>query len=78
MAIDLRSIIDYLRRQKALVDEAISQLERFEENPDSSSPETAPKRRGRKFMGEEERQRASERMKQRWAMRRTTGKGLTN
>ena len=55
----------YLQREK--LDRAIEQLERLA----SDSPvDSAPKRRGRKFMGDEERKIVSARMKNYWAARR--------
>jgi len=65
--IDLENVLEQLRRRKELVEQAIAQLEGL------IAATKAPgdrDRRGRKSMGEAERQQVSSRMKTYWAKRR--------
>ena len=60
---DIHAMIRELYAEKQKLDRTIAALEAME----SDAPPV--KRRGRKFMGEEERQRVSERMRRYWAKR---------
>ena len=62
---DIPSLLNDLRAQKRQLEEAITSLEELQ----AGSP-SAVKRRGRKFMGDKERQEVSVRMKRYWASRR--------
>jgi hypothetical protein len=66
---ELQPIIDFLTHQRLMIDQTIACLERLSQTADPTSP-AAPKRRGRKFMGTDDRQKVSERMKEYWAARR--------
>ena len=70
---DYSAIIKALRAQADAIDRAIANLEALT-LPDGSTPSPAPKRRGRKSMGEAERQQVSERMKRHWAKRQKRAK----
>ena len=59
-------MIKLLRAHKDQIDRAIAQLESLN-SPDGIH---LPKRRGRKFMGPEERKEVAERMRRYWAGRR--------
>ncbi|HTQ54979.1 MAG TPA: hypothetical protein VMI94_10995 [Bryobacteraceae bacterium] len=63
---DLNKAIRDLYQELEKLNEVIAALEQFE----STGTMPAPRRRGRKSMGEEERQQVSERMKKYWATRR--------
>ena len=68
---EIQKVIEYLNEQRTMIDETIVCLERLAGSAPAFSP--APpsgKRRGRKFMNEEDRQKVSERMRQYWAARR--------
>jgi hypothetical protein len=71
---DLNSILDFLRAERAKVDAAIAALEQLV----AAHPETMRSGRGRKQMGSEERQEVSSRMKQYWASRRRVSKKTRN
>ena len=71
---DLTEIIRTLYAEKAKVEHSIAALEALD--PSHKSGPNPERRRGRKFMGEEERQQVSERMKRYWASRRETVNGL--
>ncbi len=61
-----------------MIDETIVCLERLAGSaPAFSSVPPSGKRRGRKFMNEEDRQKVSERMRQYWASRRPVETGRT-
>ena len=62
---DIHAMIRELNEQKAKLDRTIAALEAL-----GSAP--TPKRRGRKSMGEEERQQVAERMRRYWAKRHKT------
>jgi hypothetical protein len=64
--VDLDKLIEKLTQERAALDEIIASLEQLQ----SVVPvERVKKRRGRKFMGEAERQDVSARMKKYWAAR---------
>jgi hypothetical protein len=66
----IQKVIEYLNQQRAMIDETISCLERLSEGSSPFAATEPAKRRGRKFMHEDDRQKVSERMKQYWASRR--------
>jgi hypothetical protein len=63
---NLQSTIRDLRDERERLSKAIAELERLQQGEHFSRP-----RRGRKFMGAEERKRVAERMRRYWANRRT-------
>jgi len=65
---DLRKTIEDLHREKEKLDRAIASLEELKGAVTVAAP--PKKRRGRKFMGAEERLRVSTRMKLLWASMR--------
>lgn len=71
---NLTEIIRTLYVEKAKVEDSIAALEALG-SVQSTAPEPA-RRRGRKFMGVEERQQVSERMKRYWDNRRQQQIGL--
>jgi len=71
---DLSEIIRTLYAEKAKVENSIAALESLDSAQQGTPP--AGRRRGRKFMGDEERQQVSERMKKYWASRREMIGGL--
>jgi hypothetical protein len=72
---DLYKIISTLYEEKKRLDRLIESLEALQENGGPVDPRTLKKRRGRKSMSAEEKQKVSERMKQYWAIRRARGTG---
>lgn len=66
---DLNKAIRDLHEELEKLNQLIEALEEFK----STGTLPAPRRRGRKSMGEQERQVVSERMKKYWANRRRTG-----
>lgn len=66
---DLNKAIRDLHKELEKLNQLIEALEEFK----STGTLPAPRRRGRKSMGEQERQVVSERMKKYWADRRKTG-----
>lgn len=77
---DLERMIQELRERLRYVDRIIAALEQLERATMGEIPdeECGPKRRGRKFMTEEERLRVSERMKKYWSARRKAKDSDTN
>jgi len=69
---DLLKAIRQLYEERARLDRVISALEDLQKNAGAAPPEAASLtgRRGRKGMGDDERQVVSERMKKYWAARR--------
>jgi hypothetical protein len=67
---DLDKIIAKLQGERAKLDEVISSLEQLKRSGADVPKEVIKKRRGRKFMNEEDRREVSERMKRYWAARR--------
>jgi hypothetical protein len=65
---DLRKVIESLRREKERLDRVIALLEELEGAHTAGAP--PKKRRGRKSMSHEERLEVSERMKKYWSGRR--------
>jgi hypothetical protein len=65
---DLLGLIKELQARKQQLDRTIAALETLES-------QTPAKRRGRKFMGEAERQAVAERMRRYWANRRNRAAG---
>ena len=65
--LELRNLIEHLNARRELLSAAIADLEQL-----CNSGEMTMKRPGRKFVDPEERRQISERMKARWAMRRST------
>lgn len=53
-----------------MIDQTIACLERLSQSVDPTVAPAAPRRRGRKFMGPEDRMKVSQRMKEYWAARR--------
>jgi len=68
---EIQKVIEYLNHQRAMINETISCLERLSEGSTPTVSSIPAKRRGRKFMHEDDRQKVSERMKQYWASRRS-------
>ncbi len=71
----LSELIKYLQARKQRLERAIAALELLTSPPAADAPASetqlrVPRRRGRKSMGGEERQRVSERMKAYWEARR--------
>ena len=73
MTMEIQKVIEYLNQQRAMIDETIACLERLNESAPSMATSATVKRRGRKFMGADDRQKVSERMKEYWASRRNHG-----
>lgn len=67
---EIQKVIEYLNQQRTMIDETIVCLERLAASAPSPLTPSSGKRRGRKFMNEEDRQKVSERMRQYWASRR--------
>lgn len=68
-------MIAEMQQERALLDQGIeklAELARYLDQRRAHFPSnlTAPKRRGRKFMGPEERQQVAQRMKDYWAQRK--------
>jgi hypothetical protein len=68
---ELQPVIEFLMRQKLALDETIACLERLHSASTPTEAPVAAKRRGRKFMAPEDRQKVSERMKEYWQARRS-------
>ncbi|MCU1263243.1 MAG: hypothetical protein JWO80_6128 [Bryobacterales bacterium] len=68
---ELRSVIEYLTQQRTALDETIVCLERLSKGSPAGQMALAPRKRGRKFMAEADRQKVSQRMKEYWAARRS-------
>ena len=71
---DYSAIIKALRVRVEAIDSAIANLESMMVPEPTPSSVKTPKRRGRKSMGEAERQQVSERMKRYWAKRQKRAK----
>ena len=67
---DLDKVIAKLQGERAKLDEIIASLEQLKRSGADVPKEVIKKRRGRKFMNEEDRREVSERMKRYWAARR--------
>jgi hypothetical protein len=67
---DLDKVIQKLYDERAKLDEIIRSLEQLRLSAAVVQKEIVKKRRGRKFMNEEDRKEVSERMKRYWASRR--------
>jgi hypothetical protein len=67
---DLDKVIRKLYEERAKLDEIITSLELLKRSATVVEKEVVKKRRGRKFMNEEDRKEVSERMKKYWASRR--------
>jgi tagatose-1,6-bisphosphate aldolase non-catalytic subunit AgaZ/GatZ len=67
---DLFKVIDELREERKRLDYTIKALENIMEGEEIASWVKPSKRRGRKSMSREERQRVSDRMRRYWAARR--------
>ena len=67
---DLDRVIAKLLGERAKLDEIITSLEELKRTGADVPKEIIKKRRGRKFMNEEDRREVSERMKRYWASRR--------
>jgi len=65
---DLQKTIDFLRGEIGRLERVVASLEELRDGAQGSPLQK--KRGGRKFMPDEERQKASERMKKYWAGRR--------
>lgn len=74
---EIQKAIEYLNQRRALVDETITCLERLSETAVPPLHIVPAKRRGRKFMDAEDRQKVSERMKEYWALRRSQNSSRT-
>jgi hypothetical protein len=70
--VDFSKAIRELYAEKEKIEQTILLLEELQRGTtgNSSAPAVAPKRRGRKLMGLEERKLVSERMRKYWAARR--------
>jgi len=79
---EISKVIEYLNQQRDIIDQTIVCLERLGEGAALSqnpvSVDAPAKRRGRKFMDPEDRQKVSERMKEYWASRRNGGTQQVN
>jgi hypothetical protein len=73
-SVDYRALIKELRLRAEALDRAIADIESLNSPAGSTELQSFKKRRGRRFMGQEERQQVSERMRRYWAGRRD-GKG---
>ena len=71
MQMDIRKMIQELHAEREALDRAISSLEDLQKSDDGFPLHANRSRRGRKFMGPEEREEVSARMKKYWASRRT-------
>jgi len=71
---DLTSAIRELYEEKEKLEQTISLLERLQQSSHSIVVKARGKR-GRKFMGPEERKQVSERMRKYWAGRRSAAQG---
>ena len=67
---DLDKVIAKLQGERAKLDEIITALEQLKLSGADIPKVIVKKRRGRKFMNEEDRREVSERMKRYWAARR--------
>ena len=69
---DLETLIRNLRRERQKLDEIIQAVEdlKFQQIAQAAMPKPVKKRRGRKSMGDLEREEVSKRMKAYWAKRR--------
>ena len=67
---DLDKVIRKLYEERAKLDEIIRTLEQLRQTAAVVKENVVKKRRGRKFMNEEDRREVSERMKKYWAARR--------
>jgi hypothetical protein len=67
---DLFKVINELREERKRLDYTIKALENIVEGEEIASSVARPKRRGRKSMSREERQKVSDRMRRYWAARR--------
>ena len=67
---DLDKVIAKLQGERAKLDEIIASLEQLKRSGADVPKEVVKKRRGRKFMDEQDRKEVSERMKRYWAARR--------
>jgi hypothetical protein len=67
---DLDKVIRKLYEERAKLDDIITSLELLKRSAAVVEKEVVKKRRGRKFMSEEDRKEVSERMKKYWASRR--------
>jgi hypothetical protein len=67
---DLDKVIQKLYDERAKLDGIITSLEQLRQSASAVQKEVVKKRRGRKFMNEEDRKEVSERMKKYWAARR--------
>ena len=67
----LLEVIDQLKRQRELIDQAITLLKQIDEQ--SSPIKTPIEKRGRKFMSEKDRHGVSERMREYWAKPKNGG-----
>jgi hypothetical protein len=70
---DLQQTLRTLYTERATLNQVIVELEDLRQHRNGSGDLPHPKRRGRKFMGAEERQAVSERMKRYWAARHAAG-----
>ena len=67
---DLDKVIAKLQAERAKLDAIITSLEQLRRSGEAVLKPVVKKRRGRKFMNEEDRREVSERMKRYWAARR--------
>ena len=68
---ELQPVIEYLTRQKVALEETIACLERLRTSGIPVDLPVSAKRRGRKFMAPEDREKVSARMKEYWMARRS-------
>jgi hypothetical protein len=66
---DVQQTLQTLYTERARLIQVIANLEDLRQHRNGGRDLPHPKRRGRKFMGAEERKAVSERMKRYWAMR---------
>jgi hypothetical protein len=72
---DMLAILQELRSQREKLVKTIAAMESLRQSDGTPSSSVPAKRRGRKFMGEEERERVSKRMHKYWESQHKTATG---
>jgi len=70
MSVDIESVINHLRKETENLDTVIDSLTALRSALHEARSAAAKQKRGRKFMGEDERKQVALRMKKYWAARR--------